>query len=408
MKKLRTKVFLTIFSILTIFLITVSVFFNTQNYLREVRNIEENLNIMERDDKRFDKEDILDIELPEMIDKRNPKMFMDVVIYTIYLDEDNNITDIISHNEDNSSTKVVEEEANKIIKYNDSNRKYVGNLYIDRYSYKYEANNTIILIDNYEVRESLRTNLFISLIICIVLEILIVLISKILTKWIIQPVEESFSKQKQFIQDASHELKTPIAVIMASSEAFESSKDPKWIESIKDESIRMSKLTKSLLDLAKLEDSNNKINYVETNLSKLVEKQVLTLESLMYENNIKLETDIDKDIKLLCDPDNVKQLVAILTDNAIKHSSIDGEIIVRLKNSKGINLEVINKGDPIPKGTEEKIFERFYRAEEARNRDSNRYGLGLAIAKSIVSNHNGEISASSCNGYTTFKVIFKK
>ena len=100
--------------------------------------------------------------------------------------------------------------------------------------------------------------------------------------------------------------------------------------------------------------------------------------------------------------------MVILLDNGIKHSVEDGEVLVNLKNQKNeIILEVINKGNPIPKGQEMKIFERFYRVDESRNRDENRYGLGLAIAKQIVENHNGEIFAKSENGYTTFKMIFK-
>ena len=128
----------------------------------------------------------------------------------------------------------------------------------------------------------------------------------------------------------------------------------------------------------------------------------------MFEKNITLQYDINEKIYLNCNSDEIKQLVSILLDNAIKHSINNGKIIVNLyKNKNNIILEVKNKGKSIEKGEEEKIFERFYRVDESRNRNDNRYGLGLAIAKSIVEKNNGNISAHSSNGYTTFKVVFK-
>ena len=109
------------------------------------------------------------------------------------------------------------------------------------------------------------------------------------------------------------------------------------------------------------------------------------------------------------DENSIKQLIEILLDNAIKHSYKKSTINVSLKEEKGvIELKIENNGEEIPKGEEEKIFERFYRVDKSRNRKENRYGLGLAIAKNIVLMHNGKINASSQNGTTTFKVLFKK
>ena len=127
----------------------------------------------------------------------------------------------------------------------------------------------------------------------------------------------------------------------------------------------------------------------------------------MFEKGITLVDDIDGGIELNMNQYKIIQLVSILLDNAIKHSEKDGEIKVSLKKDKDIVLKVVNKGEGIPKGEEEKIFERFYRADESRNRNENRYGLGLAIAKNICINHNAEITAKSGDGYTTFKVVFK-
>lgn len=158
--------------------------------------------------------------------------------------------------------------------------------------------------------------------------------------------------------------------------------------------------------MAKLEEG--KEVQQEENLSKIVEMSVLTFESLMYENKIELEYYIQKDINIKCNSSQIKQLVAILIDNAIKHSETNGKISIALKKQKNDTvLTVSNRGKEIPKEIREKIFERFYRADESRNRDTNRYGLGLAIAKNIVENHNGKIFVESEKGITTFKVVLK-
>ena len=134
----------------------------------------------------------------------------------------------------------------------------------------------------------------------------------------------------------------------------------------------MNKLIANLLDLAKLEN-NSKKSFTEINLSKTIEKSVLTFESLSFEKNVLLDYDIEENITLSCDQDEIKQLVSILMDNAIKHSEKDSKIFVKLKKEKNsVLLEVKNKGDEIPKGEEEKIFERFYRVDKSRNRKEKR------------------------------------
>lgn len=405
MEKLKNKVFFVIFLILTIFLVSILFIFNTQNYHQNVSEIQNTLMRMDNNDRRFYSrpmnEGIPDENMPDR------RIFMDSTIYTVELDSRLNIINIINHTTNEISEDEISNIVKEIVNKKQLKNLNIGNIFFDDYSYLFTKNrDKLIILDNTNARNELMQLLKTSLFIFIVLEIVIIIASKKLTNWIIQPVVEAFNKQKQFIADASHELKTPLSVILASSEALENNPDEKkWLNNIKGESERMSNLVTDLLDMAKSE-YDNKEQYSNENLSKLTEKSILTFEGIIFEKNIKLDYKIEENIEFLCNKNQINQLIGILLDNAVKHSI--GEIKVSLKKEKGIiQLDVTNNGKEIPKEEYEKIFERFYRADESRNRNENRYGLGLAIAKNIVTNHNGKISVNSENGYTTFKVIFK-
>lgn len=421
MKKLKKKVFSVICIILTIFLLSILVIFNYQIYSQSVEDIRSNIMRMDNNkekepDNIFESENpnnldniIKDVQKGQVENEEPPKIFMDSIVYTVMLDSNMNITDVINHTTNSVSDEQIKQIAEDIINNIERKDMKIGNLYFDNYSYSFSKNrNSLIIIDNTTIKEKLFETLKTSILIFIISEIIIIIVSRNLTKWIIKPVEESFNKQKQFVEDASHELKTPLSVIIASSEALENEpKEEKWLRNIKSESERMNNLISNLLDMAKSESINTE-QYSNQNLSKLIEMDVLTFESLVYEKNIKLEYKIEKDIFFKCNSSQINQLIGILMDNAIKHSFLNGEIKVNLKKIKNsIILTVVNKGNEIPKNEQEKIFERFYRVDDSRNRNENRYGLGLAIAKNIVTNHNGKISVCCESGYTTFKIIFK-
>ena len=167
----------------------------------------------------------------------------------------------------------------------------------------------------------------------------------------------------------------------------------------------MNTLLAKLLDLASTEKTDE--NYLtEGNLSKTVELAALTFEAKAHEKDRKISIDIQDNIMFKQNESDIKQLVEILLDNALEHSLAKSTINLNLhKEGKQIILEVVNKGEGIASGDEEKIFERFYRADKTRSGESNRYGLGLAIAKNICTNHGGTIFAKSNNGTTIFTVI---
>lgn len=408
MEKLKKKIFLVIFSILTIFLLSVLCIFNYQDYHHEKNVIEDNLMRVRNDKSRIGQFKPEELERKEETGQR--PVFMDVIAYTVIYNDAYEVTDIINYTQNDISDDEIKKVAEEILEEDNKETTKVGNLYFDHYSYSFKGDSSLTIIDNTTARTKLVSLLKTSIAVFILLEIVIILVSLKLTTWIIKPVVESFERQKQFIADASHELKTPISVIMANAEALEREPEEiKWLSNIKSESERMNELVSDLLDLAKLENKTNQDNYQEESLSKIVERSLLTFESLIYENKIKLTYDIEKNININCNINQIKQLIAILLDNAIHHSVENGEIRVILKKEKSeIVLKVTNKGKEIPKEMQEKIFERFYRADESRNRDNNRYGLGLAIAKNIVIHHNGKIAVQSANGYTTFIVRMKQ
>lgn len=408
MKELNRKVFKTIFIILSLFIITGITIYNISSYKKEYESVKRNLTFMDNNDPKQTPPEPRETNniSPNIKDKQlDNMMIMDYEVYTVKLNN-KQIEKIINHSNFTSNLSI-ENITKEII--NKDKGLNIKNLYTNNYSYNYNED-TIVIINTKNINDRLMVTLIISIILLVILEIIIYYISKTLTKNITKPAKEAFDKQKDFIADASHELKTPLAVIMASSDELKTGKDnKKYIDNIKYESERMSTLIKSLLDLSKLENKISVNNYKDENISKIVERICLTFEAVAFEENIKIKTDIEKDITFKCNKEEIERLISIILDNAIKHSYKKTEIIVEMKKTKNnIQIEITNSGDPIKKGDEEKIFERFYRADKSRNRQANRYGLGLAIAKNIVTNHNGKIEAFSKEGKTTFKINLKK
>ncbi len=399
MKKLRNKVFYTLFSILSLTIVSFLLFLNWQNYNQQKRNVDNNL-IMAYDDKKDD------FDKPEPVQENI--RFMDNTIYTVLIDCDDNIKDIINHSADSIKEEYIREVAQNILESGDAKEKYIGFLYTENYSYTYHKGRSLVIFSNQNVQNNLKRMLYNSLIALFVAETVIYFITQLITVWIIKPVKESFEKQKQFIADASHELKTPLSVIIADSDALrDNPTEMKWLNNIQSEADRMNLLISDLLQLASNEQVNLELK--EGDLSQITELALLTFEVKAYEKYVRLDYKIQPGIMMKLNENNIRQLIEILLDNAVEHSDKFTTIFVDLHTENNqIKLTVTNSGEEIVKGEEEKIFERFYRGDKSRNRNNNHYGLGLAIAKNIVENHHGSISATSDNNKTVFKVLFPK
>lgn len=225
-----------------------------------------------------------------------------------------------------------------------------------------------------------------------------------LAKRIVAPLEESFQKQKQFISDAGHELKTPVSVVSANAELLSREiGENQWLANIQYENERMGSLVKQLLDLAKTENVAPQTEQLD--FSRIVSGELLPFESVAFEQGLELLSDITDGISVDGDSGRLKQLVSILIDNAIRHSEKGKEVKVILKSEHSYaKLSVINDGKEIPAEQQKQIFERFYRIDSARS-DDGHFGLGLAIAKAIAESHKGKIGLSCYNGKIEFSVL---
>ncbi len=234
--------------------------------------------------------------------------------------------------------------------------------------------------------------------------VIVFFLSLFLSKKIIEPLEENDRRQKQFVSDAGHELKTPLAVMSANCELLSKEiGENKWLDNIEYENRRMSTLVKDLLDLSRAE--SGVLQEEDVDLSNLVTGEALPFESIAFEKGLMLDTDIHENIHIKGNPTQLRQLAAILIDNAISHSEGGEKVDLSLSSdSRHAVLQVTNSGKEIPPEKQALIFERFYKVDEARTEsEGSHYGLGLAIAKAITQAHGGRIGVECRGGKVTFK-----
>ncbi|WP_022774918.1 sensor histidine kinase [Butyrivibrio sp. AE2015] len=326
------------------------------------------------------------------------------VIYLVGFSQDGEVTDIMN----DVKPVMSDEELKTLAKSLIDAQKTSG--VIGRLIYcvtETEGNTYVVMMDNSLITSSMKALILNTIIFGFIALVILFFVSLKVADKIMQPIDEMYQKQKLFISDAGHELKTPISTVSANAELLEREIGKnRWLDNIIFENKRMKELVKELLDLSRTE--NVSIVREDVDLSKLVTGGMLPFDSVAFEKGLLIESNITPDIHVMGDAGELGKLISTLIDNAISHAEIseanEKHVMISLsQKEKNAILEVSNPGKEIPKEDRERIFERFYRTDSSRNLNGH-YGLGLAIAKAIVMNHNGSIEVECRDGITAFVV----
>ena len=224
-------------------------------------------------------------------------------------------------------------------------------------------------------------------------------VSVVLSRWATRPVEKAWRQQRQFLSDASHELKTPLTVILSNAEMLQSvplaDKPARWADNIRSEAGRMKSLVEEMLTLARADNMVRTAVMAEVSLTDVAGDCALAFEPVAFEAGKPLTYDIAPDITVEGDAVKLRQLIGVLLDNAIKYGAAGGTITLSVqKTGSSARLTVANPGEPIPAQQLSRLFERFYRADASRGEQSG-FGLGLPIASTIAAEHKGTLKAES-------------
>ena len=280
---------------------------------------------------------------------------------------------------------------------------------IYRYLAVTEENGSVIIyfLDISEELATTRTFLRGSLIVAAVSYILLFVLIYFISKAAVSPIARNIENQKRFITDAEHEIKTPLAIISANTEALEMIQGKsEWTANIKDQVKRSSELVQRLLVLSKMDEENISLSFKDFSISDAVLETVAPFGAVASSSDKQFEMDIEPGITYKGDERAVRELVSILTDNAIKYCTESGSVLVSLyKEGKKIIFRTVNDVDPGSVTDTSLLFNRFYRTDESRSRDTGGYGIGLSIAQAVADAHGGSISAKQEGGKITFRTV---
>ncbi len=422
--KLRTKVIgITLLSLSTI-LVTILVFVNVYNFARVSDGADRTLKLIARsggsyrtpDKKSDDSKDASSLDsLPDSLPSSLPDTLpgnppndpgtdnRNSTRYFTYAFKDDGTLEKIAYN----ISSISEDEAQTItLTYGKelSNKGWYNFFY--RYlSYEYKERHYFTLIDQSRELEPTFRVMWASIVAGFAGIFITFLILIPLSKMIVKPVEDNFEKQKHFISDASHELKTPLAIISLNNELEEAETGGNEnTENISKQIALMSKMIKNLNDLAKM-DEEEKVPFASFDMSKLATEVFDSFRGISNQNNKKVTFEVEKNLTYYGNKDKIERLLSIFLDNATKYSKSYITCTIESYQSKGIIIVCKNDAENLPNGDLPMVFERFYRLQETRSSSISGSGIGLSMAKEIVSLHHGKISASGKDNVFEIKAI---
>ena len=327
--------------------------------------------------------------------------------FRIFLDEDKKVTNV---NMDHIAA-VDEKKAVRMTKMAMLRRGKVGLVGSYRYRKEYKDGQvrSIIFLDCKENQSFYHLAVTITITVSTLLTCLITVIFAIASKRAVRPFEINSNRQKQFITDASHELKTPLAIISANAEVLQYKGDGnEWTQNIIDQTKHMGKLINQLLVLAKLDEVQEKSEKQEADLKLLLEETIEPFEEVATQKKVTLKLHLEEGVTIRVNREQIAQLVSILTENAAKYVNDGGKIVWRLtKTQHGAVLVVKNTTEKELPDTK-RMFDRFYRSDSSRSSKTGGQGIGLSIAKKIVDSHKGSITAKAGDGMVTVRVSLPK
>ena len=420
-RKLRARIIIINMALMGIVILVIFTTVCVNSYSNAVNDMERGLNqvVGNRDFDRdratddnappFDKESKVSFKQKPNIHDNEPMQISSYVI--VELDDDGNITNTTENNVSIDADDL--EECVKLARQSNSISGQIGDYGLMYVKHDFMEVHKIVFASNNMVFANLRNTVLVSVGLFFGSMVIIFLISLWLSGLAVKPVKKAWEQQKQFVADASHELKTPLTVILANNNIMMShpqsrvTDERQWLESTEEEAQHMKQLIDQMLFLAKSDAGNTQVQLSEVNLSEIVEGSALNFEPVAFEREVLIDTDIRPDILMQGNQLQLNQLAHILIDNAVKYAEDNSTVTIALhKHGDGTEFTVNNKGSVISKEEMEHIFDRFYRAEKSRTTKG--YGLGLAIAQRIVEDMNGKITVqSNQTDGTTFTVYFK-